>query len=284
MSREILTLLAVHAHPDDEAISMGGVLARAAAEGIRTVLLCTTLGGCGALHDSDCDLEEAKRNLAAVREQELRRACAVLGLTDLYLLGYGDSGMAGAPDNADPRNFLNAPPNEACARVTLLMRQVRPQVVTYNAQGSYGHPDHIAAHRVTLAAVEAAADPLSFPELGVPPWQVQKLYYTVRPRGEITHLQAVLRRHGLAVPNRPGFKMSIAVPDELGTTRVDIRAYLDQKRAALRLHRSQLDPDNVLLTMPEHVAREAWGVESFQRVFAHVPVPAREDDLFVGLR
>src|SRR5688572_14466737 len=126
---EPLTLMAVHAHPDDEAIGTGGVLARAAAEGIRTVLVTCTVG--------------------AVRERELRAACAVLGVTHLELLGYRDSGMAGTDDNNHPDSFAQADLDDATARLVELVRQHRPSViVTYNENGFYGHPDHINAHRI----------------------------------------------------------------------------------------------------------------------------------------
>src|SRR5579862_293124 len=105
MTERDLTLMAVHAHPDDEVFSMGGSYLKAAADGVRTVLVCATRGEVGEIHDPDLDPEEAKARLGAIREEELRRACAILKIGDLELLGYRDSGMVGTDDNADPRNF-----------------------------------------------------------------------------------------------------------------------------------------------------------------------------------
>ena len=123
-----LTLMAVHAHPDDEVFGTGGVLARAAAEGMRTVLVTATRGDVGEIHDPDLDPEEARERLATIREGELRRACAILGIDELHILGYRDSGMVGTPDNADPRNFHNADPDEVAGRIVELMRRERPDV------------------------------------------------------------------------------------------------------------------------------------------------------------
>src|SRR5690349_15658892 len=100
-----LTLMVVHAHPDDECIGTGGVLPRYAAEGVRTVLVTATLGDEGEIHDPDLDEAEARPRLAAIREGELRRAVAILGVSNLELLGYRDSGMVDTPSNADPANF-----------------------------------------------------------------------------------------------------------------------------------------------------------------------------------
>lgn len=286
MPTQPLTLLAVHAHPDDEAFSMGGTYAKAAAAGIHTVLVCATRGEAGEIHDPDLDPAEARARLATIREHELRQACALLGIAELHFLGYRDSGMAGTTENADRRNFHNADPEEATERVTRLLRQCRPHVVvTYDERGSYGHPDHIAAHRTTLAAVAAAADPTRFPEQELPAWEVAKLYYTVLPRSRLQRLSEALRQRGIAPPfgSEERDPADFTVPDEQVTTYVDVRAYLSQKRAALTAHRTQVGIDHFLLTLPEDVLAEAFGSETFQRVQSRVEAPEREDSLFAGL-
>jgi len=174
-----LTLLAVHAHPDDESIATGGTLARYAAEGVRTVLVCCTHGEEGEIRDPALDPVEAGPRLGAIREQELRAAAAILGVAaaDVRLLPYRDSGMAGTAANRRPDNFANADPREAAARVAAVIRATRPHVVvTYDPGGGYGHPDHKKAHRVTLDAVAQAGDDGD----GGPGWAAPKLYYTVR--------------------------------------------------------------------------------------------------------
>jgi N-acetyl-1-D-myo-inositol-2-amino-2-deoxy-alpha-D-glucopyranoside deacetylase len=286
MPTQPLTLLAVHAHPDDEAFSMGGTYARAAAAGVHTVLVCATRGEAGEIHDPDLDPVEAQARLAEIREGELRRACAILGIAELHFLGYRDSGMAGTPENADPRNFHNADPEEATERVTRLLRQCRPHVVvTYDERGSYGHPDHIAAHRTTLAAVAAAADPARFPEQELAAWEVAKLYYTAFPRSRLQRLSEELRQRGIAPPfgGEERDPADFTVSDEQVTTYVDVRAYLAEKRDALSVHRTQLGIDHFLMTLPEDVLREAFGSETFTRVQSRVAAPEKEESLFDGL-
>src|SRR5215510_9151494 len=151
---EELTLMAVHAHPDDEAIGTGGVLARYADEGLRTVLVTCTGGEVGEISDSTLATPET---LAEVRRKELERACAILGVGRLHLLGYRDSGMMGTPDNAHPASFYQAALEEATAGLVTLVRRERPHVlVTYDESGFSAHPDPIRAHHITAAAFEAS--------------------------------------------------------------------------------------------------------------------------------
>src|SRR5919202_860339 len=175
-----LTLMTVHAHPDDEAIGTGGILARYAAEGVQTVLVTCTRGEVGEIVDPSVAQPD---NLADVREAELRAACAILQVSAQHYLGYRDSGMIGTPENDDPRSFWRADLDEAVGRLVALIRRYRPQVlVTYDENGFYGHPDHIQAHRVTVAAFEAAGDATRYPEQGLAPWAPQKLCYSTVPR------------------------------------------------------------------------------------------------------
>ena len=195
-----LTLMAVHAHPDDECFGTGGVLARYGAEGIRTVLVTATGGEEGEIHDPDLNEEEARPRLKEIREQELRRAVAVLGITELELLGYRDSGMAGTPANENPANFHNAPLDEATGRLVRLIRKYRPQVLaTYNEDGGYGHPDHIKCHVVTTAAFDAAGDPARYPDAG-PAWTPLKLYATAWSRERWRDFFAILKERGIELP------------------------------------------------------------------------------------
>src|SRR5690348_617658 len=126
---DMLTFLAVHAHPDDESICTAGTLARYAAEGVRTALVCCTRGEEGKIRDPALDAVEAKSRIGAIREAELRAAATALGIAELHLLGYRDSGMAGAAPNDNPRSFINADPDEAAERLAAILRALRPQVV-----------------------------------------------------------------------------------------------------------------------------------------------------------
>jgi N-acetyl-1-D-myo-inositol-2-amino-2-deoxy-alpha-D-glucopyranoside deacetylase len=282
-----LTLLAVHAHPDDEVFG-GGSLARAADEGVRVVLVTATLGEEGEIHDPDLDPEEARARLGAIREAELRQAAALLGIEDVRLLGYRDSGMAGRPANEDPNNFHNADPDQVAARLVRIMREIRPQViVTYDERGNYGHPDHIAAHRAAVAAFEAAADPARFPTPDLAPWQPQKLYYTAFPRSDLLRFREIARERGVAPEVEEETEEDLekyTVPDELVTTRVAVRPWVDRKVAAMRVHRTQIPEDSFLLAMPEDLLEVVWGSEAFIRARSLVPAPTPEDDLFAGLR
>jgi len=256
----VSTLLLVHAHPDDEAIATGGVMVRAHLDGHRVVLVTATGGEEGEIHNMD---EAAVRpRLAEVRAEELRRACALLGVDRQVFLGYRDSGMAGTPANADPRCFHAAPLAEAAERLAALLREERPDVVvTYTADGTYGHPDHVKAHHVTLAAVDGLD--------GTRP----RVYLHAVPRG----LLQAARLAGIEVPDIPG------VPDEEITTEVDVSDVTDRKLAALTAHVSQMDPNGTLAAMGEDVFRAAFGVERFVLARGTPPADRPERSLFAGV-
>jgi N-acetyl-1-D-myo-inositol-2-amino-2-deoxy-alpha-D-glucopyranoside deacetylase len=279
-------LLCVHAHPDDETIATGGVLAQAAALGRPVAVVTCTGGELGEVFGEGLDPEEVGPRLPEVRLAELTRALDILGAGPPRLLGYRDSGMLGTPGNADPRSFWQAPFDEAVGRLVAHVRSLRPDVVvTYDAFGGYGHPDHIQSHRVTTVAVEAAAVPVLYPEAG-PAWQVSKLYQSVIARGKIAQFVQLLAERGLPSPfdDLPaGEAPPIGVPDDLVTTVVDIRPWLAVKQAALRAHHSQLGPDSFFLNVPDDLSDGVFGEESFVRVRSLVRAPEREDDLFAGL-
>src|SRR5579875_1615900 len=120
----------VHAHPDDESsFGSAGTLARYSAEGVTTCLVVATRGEMGEIHDPDLDEAEARPRLGQIREQELRRATGILGITHLDFLGYEDSDMAGRSGNANPRCFHQSSLEEATGRLVALIRRYRPQVV-----------------------------------------------------------------------------------------------------------------------------------------------------------
>jgi N-acetyl-1-D-myo-inositol-2-amino-2-deoxy-alpha-D-glucopyranoside deacetylase len=283
MRHEPLTLMTVHAHPDDEAIGTGGILARYAAEGVRTVLVTCTRGEVGEIVDPTVAQPE---NLAEVRVAELKTATALLHVSALEFLGYRDSGMMGTPENDDPRSFYRADLDEATGRLVALVRCYRPQVlVTYDENGFYGHPDHIQANRVTVAAFQAAGDPTRYPELGLDPWAPSKLYYNAIPRSRM--LEFIRRLADLEIEgpfDDEGEANDFGTPDELIAATVDVRAYARVKREALAAHRSQVGPETFFLKLPLPIWDEAFGVEYFVRAASTVPAPTPEDDLFAGLR
>jgi LmbE family N-acetylglucosaminyl deacetylase len=273
-----LTLMAVHAHPDDEATGTGGVLAKAAAEGIRTVLVTCTDGGCGDGPDGVKPGEPGHdpRAVAAFRRGELDASCAVLGIEHLELLGYADSGMVGWATNDAPGSFWSTPVDEAAARLAELIERYRPDVVvTYDENGFYGHPDHIQAHRITMAAVEATA------ATGTP----AKVYWTTVPRASMVEFGRMAREQGLIPADAPELAEmpDFGVPDDEVTTWVDVRKYVERKRAAMAAHASQSDSAMFLAMSPEAFAT-VMGVETFLRVEDSTGAPLPEDDLFAGLR
>ncbi len=283
MAHAPLTLMAVHAHPDDEAIGTGGILARYAAEGVRTVLVTCTRGEVGEIVDPSI---AHPHTLPEVREAELRAACGLLRVSALHLLGYHDSGMMGTPENDDPRCFWRADLVAATGRLVALIRQHRPQVlVTYDENGFYGHPDHIQANRITVAAFHAAGDPARYPEQGLPPWAPQKLYYTAVPLSGLVAFGQRLRELGIRAPfPEDPAHAQFGTPDERIAATVDVRAYAGVKREALAVHRSQVDPNHFFLALPTEVWTEMMGVEFFERPICTVPSPEHEDDVFAGLR
>ena len=271
----MLTLMAVHAHPDDEAISTGGVFARYASEGIRTVLVTCTNGDLGdapggvtpdaETHDSDAVVE--------VRLAELKQSCAVLGIEHLELLGYRDSGMMGWKQNEAVDAFWNTPVAEAATRLARLMEMYRPDVVvTYDENGFYGHPDHIQANRITLDAARTT---------GIP----RKLYYTAVSKQAVADL---MRRFADLAPEGSGMDFDpddppFGVDESLITTVVDVSAFVENKRASMLAHASQ-SANMPFLRMPPEVFSEAFGRESFTRVQDSTGAPTPETDLFAGLR
>lgn len=279
-------ILMVHAHPDDECLTTGGTLAHYSAAGVRTVLVIATGGEEGEIVAPELDTPEHKARLREIRDEELARSVAILGVSDLVRLGYRDSGMVGTPANAHPDCFHQADREAAIGRVVALVRQYRPQVlVTYDERGGYGHPDHIACHLATVGAFTAAGDPARFPEAGAP-WQPQKLYYTAFPREPIKRAWELMRAQGMPTPlDNPEFTIEqFTVSDEVVTTSIPVHDHLDQKRRAIACHVTQIRMDGPFLSMPEEVSRDLFGYEHYTLAASRVAPPeGREDDLFAGM-
>ena len=272
------TLLAVFAHPDDEAFGPGGTLAKYAAEGVAVHLICATRGEVGESDLADLDGGE---DLASRREQELRCAASVLGLAEVHLLDYRDSGMAGSPTNQHPQSLAQAAPDVVAGEVAGLVRHLRPEVVlTFDPYGGYGHPDHIAVHRATVAAFKRMSSQDGHP---------QKLYFTAFPRSLLRWAVRLMPLFGMdptAVGKNRDINLRAALEYELPiTTRVDISAAYDVKQQASECHASQLSgPGSIFGRMPRWLVRRLQSSETFHR---SVP-PHRQDehverDLFAGV-
>ena len=264
------TLLLVHAHPDDEAISTGGVMMKARADGHRVLLVTATRGEVGEIHNMD---EKATRpHLGEVRTRELEEAARILGVNRSVFLGYRDSGMVGTADNENPESFHQAPLDEAAGRLEAILREERPEVVvTYAEDGTYGHPDHIKAHEVTNAALDL---------LEKEGWRPRKLYYTVIPRSAMKAFAESLPEE--ARRDNIGSRIQ-GTPDELITTKVGVGEYVDRKRAAFGAHVSQNDPNSWFASIAEEIYRLAFGTEYFQLARGKPGSELPEGDLFAGI-
>jgi LmbE family N-acetylglucosaminyl deacetylase len=276
---EPLTLMAVHAHPDDEA-SGGGILAAYADQGIRTIVVTCTNGEFGdapggikpgqAGHDPD--------QVARLRLAELDKSASILKVTDLETLGYHDSGMAEWEYKSSPDAFWNVPVETVANRIGDLIVKYRPQVlVTYDDQGAYQHPDHVHASRAAQAAAKAT---------GIP----AKVYLSTMKSSNWGKIWDALREAGEDVPNwdndseEAKERMRRALESEARiTTTVDIRPVLERKRAALFAHGSQIN-DSWFSKIPAEIAEQAFGYEYFIRAVDTTGSPIPEDDLFAGLR
>ena len=247
------TLVSFHAHPDDEAISTGGTLARASAEGHRVVLVIATNGDYGEVPD---DLAKDE-SLVDRRRSEVTNSAAALGVHRVEWLGYKDSGMTGWEQNADPASFLQAPVDEAATRLANILRDERADVVTvYDWHGNYGHPDHIKVHTVGHRAAELA--------------EVPKVFEATMNREHIVRLITAAREAGAPIgdeefdPNSgadDGNPFGMAEEDL--TLAVDVTSYLHAKRESLRCHRSQITDTSFFLEMPDEAFATAFGTEWF---------------------
>ena len=263
------TLVCFHAHPDDEGITTGGTIARAAAAGHRVVFVFATRGELGEVADGFLDPGET---LADRRTRECAAAAEILGAARVAFLGYQDSGMAGEATNDDPAAFWQADVDEAAARLAALLEEEAADVLTvYDERGGYLHPDHVQVHRVGVRAAELAGTP--------------RIYEATADRDHfmetVAATRALLVESGETVPDdlpEPSEFAENFSPAHVITTRVDVRDLLPTKRAALAAHASQIDETSFFLTMPDEVFALAFGTEWFIRRDA--PEGTRETWLF----
>jgi mycothiol S-conjugate amidase len=280
------TLLAVHAHPDDESSKGAGTLARYADEHVRTVVVTCTGGEAGEILNPAMDQPGNLERMPELRRQELAKALEILRVDAHYWLGYRDSGMPETEFNAHPEAFANASLDEATGRLVRIIREERPQVVlTYDERGGYPHPDHIRTHEVAVGAVEAAGDPDRYPGAGVP-FQPLKLYYHAsftRRRLQAIHAAAVAR--GIESPFGEWLEQwdSGEYPEPVVTTQVDVSRYLAQRRDALIAHATQIDPNSFWFSIPDEVEAEVYPWEDYTLARSLVATAGHETDLFAGI-
>ncbi len=258
------TLVCFHAHPDDEVISTGGTIARAAAEGHRVVLVVATNGDHGEVPD---DLQPGE-TLVDRRRTETDASAKALGISRVVWLGYSDSGMTGWAQNDDATSFLRADPAEAAERLAAVLREESADVLTiYDWHGNYGHPDHIAVHRIGVAA-GALVPTVRVVEATMNRDAFVRMIEAMRESGvESPDDGEEFDPHGPADDGNP-----MGTPHDELTLAIDVTAHLAAKRAAMRCHRSQSSDTSFFLDMPDEPFMATFGTEWFIEHDAAPPV------------
>lgn len=273
-------LMGIFAHPDDESFGMAGTLARATLRGYPAAIVCATRGEEGQIADPALATPET---LGRVREGELRAACAAVGVHDVSFLDYIDGHLA----EADER--------EAIGRIVYHLRRFRPDVVvTFSPNGGYGHVDHIAIYRLTLAALVAAADPGGYPALlsaELRPHRVRKVYYNAIPRERLVEMRAEAQTRGEDFV--PGGDEATIPVEEMGTPMAEITTFvrLDDaefaaKRRSMAAHATQMPADGPFSRATPEEMRQFMGTEVFQLTpppTSDKAYPTPESDIFAGL-
>jgi N-acetyl-1-D-myo-inositol-2-amino-2-deoxy-alpha-D-glucopyranoside deacetylase len=269
-----LTLIAIFAHPDDEAFGTGGTLTKYARQGVEVHLVTATLGEAGRVANPAVNVDCP---LGAWREQELRCACECYGLAGLHLLGYMDGQTTVVPQSG------------AVYKIVTLLRRLKPQVViSFGPEGIYGHYDHLAVHRWATAAVELAGQADCWGKAG-PPHRVAKFYHRAMFEEQVAQIEEINGSSFVLIDGVP-FPFS-GYPAEKITTVIDVSEYTQAKLAGIRCHASQLRPEIPYLRADFDPSRQPWfNQEAF--ILARSQADTRlllspgckEDDLFAGLR
>jgi len=277
-------LLLVHAHPDDETINNGVTMAMYAALGAEVTLVTCTRGEEGEVLLEDHAHKAATHDdlLGEHREIELADAMKALGIEDYRFLGapdrkYRDSGMMETEPNKRSDNFWNANFDEATSHLQTIIDEVKPHVmITYDEFGGYGHPDHIQAHRVAMAAAEKSD------------WNISKIYWNVTPRSVLQESIEKMKALGsdfMGVDNAEDLPFCKA--DEFVTAHVDGNEYVNQKMDAMRAHATQISVDGPFFALSNNLGLQVWGHEYYTLVkgekSSELDALGRENDLFSGI-
>ncbi len=275
------TAVFFHAHPDDESLSTGGTMLLASRAGHRVVLVCATDGSQGETPGLAGSEAPTSEELAAIRAAELAAAADLLGVHRLVMLGYRDSGMRGDPANDDPDCFWQADVDEAAGGLAAILAEEQADLVTcYDANGTYGHPDHVMVHRVGVRAAELAGVGLVY----------EATLHRDHFRASMKELMRLAAEAGFDLSgdqDQAEFEAeldegSIGVDGALVTHHIDVRTTLDRKRAAFRAHASQIPSDSFMVALPEVAFELAFGTEWFIRR-GHLAADPVATDLFAAL-
>jgi len=268
------SLLFVHAHPDDETISTGATMAKYVALGYRVTLVTCTSGEEGEILVSElAELASDKLDkLGEHRQLELKNAMEKLKVTDHRFLGfagkYRDSGMVGTSANEHPQSFMKADLLAAASDLVAVIREVKPEIlITYDDFGGYGHPDHIQANRISHYAKDLAKVASFKPELGEA-HEISKLYWTAIP---YSHVEKGFAKVAQSEGSKFfGVESAAELPflqsDEIVTTLIDGTEFLNQKLAALREHKTQVDLAGEFFQLAQAAGPEAFGFEFYRLI------------------
>lgn len=275
------SILAAYAHPDDESFGSGGTLAKYAQNDTRVTLVCATRGEVGEISDPALATPET---LGQVREQEMLNAAKALGVSDVRFLDYRDSGMVGTDHNLNPKAFVNVPAEEVVERLVRIIREVRPQVVlTFDPNGGYGHPDHIAIHQHTVAAFHLAGDPERYPEAG-PVWQPARLFYNAIPRAMFVAMRDRLAAAGEDISMFERLEENgMGWPDDQISAQLDVSATVGSKWESLNAHRTQFGENNMFRRFPEDEVKTMMSREHFVLAWPQPTDGFKLSDLFEGV-
>lgn len=244
------TFVFFHAHPDDECIQTGGTMAKVAADGHRSVLVVATRGELGEVADGFLDAGEPL-GLRGIRET--LESAKVLGVDRVEFLGYVDSGMMDTSGNDGPYSFWGADIESAAARLAAILREEAADVLTvYDANGGYGHPDHIQVHRVGVRAAELAGTPSVFEAT----MNRDEVFRTMREARE-----TLPPEQAAEIPDFENADFEFGVPEALLTHAVDVSEFVGTKRESMRCHRSQISDEDFFLTIPDNQFARVFGTE-----------------------
>ena len=286
---DLLRLLAVHAHPDDESSKGAATMARYVREGVQVLVVSCTGGERGSiLNPALAEDPTIVADLPRIRRNEMELAREILGVHHAWL-GFVDSGLPeGDPLPPLPEGCFALQPLEVASEpLVRIVRGFRPHVIlTYDEKGGYPHPDHIKTHEVSVEAFEAAGDPDRYPGTGEP-WQPLKLYYHLTfHKARLVALHDAALASGVESPFGKWLESWEDKPEDEArlTTRVPCGQYFAVRDAALIAHATQVDPHGPWFSVPLDLQREVWPTEDFQLARSLVDSTLPEDDLFAGVR
>jgi len=283
---QVLRLMAVHAHPDDESSKGAATMAKYAADGVEVLVVSCTDGERGdVLNPALKNDPEIQRNLPEVRRREMAKAQEILGVQHTWL-GFVDSGLPeGDPLPPLPEGCFALEPIEVTTEALVrVIRDFKPHVMTtYDENGGYPHPDHIMCHTVSMSAFVAAGDVSAYAHAGQA-WQPLKIYYNqTLTKARIMAYHDAMEAAGIESPYGEWISRWEDRGERTITTKIECADYFGVRDQALLAHATQVDPDGTWFKVPLTMQKEIWPTEDFEAAVSYVPIRPLESDLFAGL-